>query len=170
MPQWMLDLIAGWPMIGANIPTFAVIVVLIIGVVWAAMSWAYGRIIAHQSAEIKMLERQKAEAAAIPLPGALKERASLRLHIYGDNRLPDRISADNVWRWFYIHEVMVVLNQDGSRNAEILTATLFISFDAPVSVGTLTIRSDKPLARYEVKEFNNRFAIGLSCRKKPSKH
>lgn len=66
MPQWMLDLIAGWPMIGANLPTFAVILVLISGVVWAAMSWAYGSIIRHQAAERKLLERQKSEVSAVP--------------------------------------------------------------------------------------------------------
>ena len=76
MPQWMLDLIAGWPMIMANIPTFIVIVILIAGLVWAAMSWAHGSIIRKQAAEIKLLERQKAEAAvAITKPNSLKEGA-----------------------------------------------------------------------------------------------
>jgi hypothetical protein len=159
MPQWMLDLIAGWPMIMANLPTFFVIVVLIIGVVWVALSWGYGRVIRHQAAEIKLLEREKSEATAVPMPGALAERAELRLHIYGDSRLPDRISGTNVWRWFYMHEVLVMLNQDGTKNSEILTSKLFISFDQPVSVGTMTVRSDKPISHYEVKEFNNRFAI-----------
>jgi hypothetical protein len=159
MPQWMQDLVAGWPMIMANLPTFFVIVVLIFGVVWAANSWSHGAVIKRQAAEIKLLERQKAEASAVPKLVALKERAELRLHIYGDNRLPDRLSADNIWRWFYMHEVLVILNQDGSKKSEILTAKLFISFDQPVSVGTLSIRSDKPLTEYEVKEFNNRFAI-----------
>src|SRR5947209_19720466 len=93
------------------------------------------------------------------LPGGLKERANLRLHVYGDTRLPDRLSADNIWRWFYMHEVLVMLNQDGTKKSEILTSKLFISFDQDLSVGTLTIRSDKPLAQCEVKEFNNRFAI-----------
>src|SRR3954452_7317189 len=100
-------------------------------------------------------------AARIPneSPAGLKERANLRLHLYSDTRLPDRLSADNIWRWFYMHEVLVILNQDGTKKSEIITSALFISFDQPVSVGTLTIRSDKPLAQYEVKEFNNRFAI-----------
>jgi hypothetical protein len=159
MPQWMLDLIAGWPMIWANLPTFIVIVVLIAGVVWAALSWSYGAIIRLQAAEIKLLERQKAEASAASTPGGLKERAELRIHIYDDNRLPERLSGDNIWRWYYMHEVLVMLDQDGSKRSEILTAKLFICFDQPVSVGTLTIKSDKPLSRYEVKEFNNRFAI-----------
>jgi hypothetical protein len=159
MPQWMQDLTAGWPMIKANLPTFIVIVVLIAGVVWAALSWSYGSIIRHQGAEIKLLERQKSEATAVPQQGVLKDKAELRLHVFGDNRLPDRLSADNIWRWFYMHNVLVMMNQDGTKNREILTSELFISFDQPVGVGTMMVRSDKPLSHYEVKEFNNRFAI-----------
>ena len=53
----------------------------------------------------------------------------------------------------------MMLKQDGTKDREILTSKLFISFDQPVAVGTLTVRADKPLMHYEVKEFNNRFAI-----------
>jgi hypothetical protein len=56
-------------------------------------------------------------------------------------------------------DVLVMLNPDGSKNREILTSKLFISFDPPVKVGTLRVKADKPLAHFEVKEFNNRFAI-----------
>lgn len=146
-------------MIRANLPTFAVIVVLIIGFVWAALSWSYGGIISNQASEIKLLERQKAEATAVPKPGSLVDRAHLKLHIYADTRLPDRLHAANIWRWYYMHEVLVMMNPDGSKNRELLTSKLFISFDQPVSVGTMTVRADKPLPNYEVKEFNNRFAI-----------
>ena len=119
----------------ANIPTFVVIVGLIVGVVWAALSWSYGSIISHQAAEIKLLERQKSEASAVPKSGALIERASLRVHVYGDARLPDRLSATNIWRWFYMHDVLVMMNQDGTKKREILTSKLFTSFDQPVGVG-----------------------------------
>jgi hypothetical protein len=159
MPDWMRDLTQGWPMIRANIPTFAVIVFLIAGVVWAALSWAYGSIINHQASEIKLLEREKAEVTATAKPGSLVDRAALRLHIYGDTRLPDRLASTNVWRWFYLNDVLVMMKQDGAKDQKIVTSKLFISFDQPVSVGTMTVRSDKPLSHYEVKEFNNRFAI-----------
>jgi hypothetical protein len=158
-PQWIQDLTQGWPMIRANIPTFIVIVALIAGVVWAALSWSYGSIVSHQAAEIRLLERQKAEATATAKPGPIVDRASLRLHVYGDTRLPDRLSATNVWRWFYLNDVLGMMKQDGTKDREIVTSKLFISFDQPVGVGTMTVRSDKPLSHYEVKEFNNRFAI-----------
>lgn len=159
MPQWMQDLTQGWPMIRANIPTFMVIVVLLAGIIWAVLSWSYGSVISHQAAEIKLLERQKAEASAVPRPTTLAERASLRLHLYTDMRTPDRLSASNIWRWFYLKDVIVAHKPDGSKDREIITSKLFISFDQPIAVGTLSIRSDKPLPPHEVKEFNNRFAI-----------
>jgi hypothetical protein len=93
------------------------------------MSWGYGAIINHQAAEIKLLERQKAEATAAPKSGPLAERASLRLHVYGDSRTPDRISASNIWRWFYLADVLVMMKQDGTKDREITTSKLFISFD-----------------------------------------
>jgi hypothetical protein len=105
------------------------------------------------------LTGQKAEATATAKPGPMVDRASLRLHVYGDTRLPDRLSATNVWRWFYLNDVLVMMKQDGTKDREIVTSKLFISFDQPVGVGTMTVRSDKPLSHYEVKEFNNRFAI-----------
>jgi hypothetical protein len=36
---------------------------------------------------------------------------------------------------------------------------LFVTFDNPVRVGTLEVSADFKLPAYEVKEFNNRFAI-----------
>jgi hypothetical protein len=59
MPQWMQDLFAGWPMIRANLPTFFVIVVLIIGAVWWLMDWRYGGIITNRDSEISLLKGQR---------------------------------------------------------------------------------------------------------------
>ena len=50
----------GWPMIMANVPTFLVIVALIIGVVWAAFKWAYGAVLASKNGQIELLDRQLA--------------------------------------------------------------------------------------------------------------
>src|SRR5260370_11798455 len=111
MPQWVQDLTAGWPMILANLPTFIGIVVLITGLIWAVLAWAYGRIISHQAAEIKLLERQKSEASAVPKSGALVERASLRMHVYGDSRLPDKLSATTIWPCFSMNHPLVIINQ-----------------------------------------------------------
>jgi hypothetical protein len=65
MPQWLQNFIAGWPMIAANLPTFAAIVVIIIGAVWAAFSWSYGQVIRHKDGEIRVLERQISANSAL---------------------------------------------------------------------------------------------------------
>ena len=61
MPQWLQELIAGWPMIMANIPTFVVIVALLAGVLWAAFKWAYGNVIASKDSQIELQDRQLAD-------------------------------------------------------------------------------------------------------------
>lgn len=159
MPEWMKEIVAGWPMIRANIPTFIVILVLITGCVWAAMNWGYGSLISNKDAEIKILERKVGQAATLPAPVKLSESAELRIHVYGDHRVPDRIGASNIWRWYFLQDFVQFLNQDGSKHSEQMSAKLFISFDNPVLVGTLTVKADKALPVHEVKEFNNRFAI-----------
>jgi hypothetical protein len=60
-PQWMQDLIAGWPMIRANLPTFFVILFLMIGALWIAFNWSYGGVLASKNAQIELLDRQVAQ-------------------------------------------------------------------------------------------------------------
>jgi hypothetical protein len=74
MPQWMQDLIAGWPMIRANLPTFFIIVVLIIGAVWWIMSWRYGDLLASKNGQIELQDRQLADYRE-KLKGASPEQA-----------------------------------------------------------------------------------------------
>jgi hypothetical protein len=39
--------------------------------------------------------------------------ASLRLHIYGDHRTPERISSENIFRWFYLQTNIEGIGQSG---------------------------------------------------------
>ena len=49
---------------------------------------------------------------------------------------------------------------EASTTTNRVTSNLFINFDRPVNVGTLSVNSpDMALPMHEVKEFNNRFAI-----------
>lgn len=58
MPEWLQELISGWPMIKANIPIFIVILALMIGVIWGVMNWTYGAIIASKSSQIELLQQR----------------------------------------------------------------------------------------------------------------
>ena len=85
--------------------------------------------------------------------------ASLRLHIFGDHRTPDRLEAENIFRWFYLQSVVNSIDANGATPIATF-CTLFITFDPDVVISTLSVRSpDMPLPIYAVNEFNQRFAI-----------
>ncbi len=87
------------------------------------------------------------------------DTALLRLHIYNDNRIPDRLSTENIFRWYYLSNIIALKGTDGNQQ-EIVFPTLFITFDPDVRVTTLRVGSpDMQLPRHEVKAFNQRFAI-----------
>lgn len=85
MPQWMQDLISGWPMIRANLPTFFVILVLMIGTVWFILNYLYGErianrdgIISNKDSEITLLKSQRDDYKE-KLGGATPEQAKARI-------------------------------------------------------------------------------------------
>lgn len=85
--------------------------------------------------------------------------AHLKLHIYNDTRTPNRLSAQNIFRWYYLQHC-VEINQLNDAQVKIINLTLFIAFEPDVVISTLQINSpDILLPPHEVKEFNQRFAI-----------
>lgn len=61
MPQWMQDLFTGWPMIRSNLPTFFVILALIITTVWVVVNFSYSGVLASKNAQIELQDRQIAD-------------------------------------------------------------------------------------------------------------
>jgi len=87
------------------------------------------------------------------------DNALLRLHIYPDHRTPDKIAAQNIFRWYFLKTIISMHAPDGAQ-FEPVTVTLFVAFDPEVRITTLRINSpDIQLPPHEVKEFNQRFAI-----------
>ena len=89
----------------------------------------------------------------------VRPTASLRLHMFGDHRAPNRLGQENIFRWYYLQmAVEGVAPQGPQRKATF--ATLFVTFEEDVVIHTINVRSpDMQLPRYEVKEFNQRYAI-----------
>lgn len=89
------------------------------------------------------------------------DTAELQIHVYADTRMPTRLSHSNIWRWYFMKQVLVQLNRDtGAEDRRNITSTLFLTFDAPVNMGTLEVSSpDMQLPMHEVKDFNSRSAI-----------
>ena len=109
----------------------------------------------------KEVKRDAIEKSDLTESTALADTEILHLHLYGDERVPTLISSNNVWRWYYLRNIIKGVTKKGKLPETIGTITiLFISFDRPVKVTTLEVRSsDTRLPTHEVKEFNNRFAI-----------
>jgi hypothetical protein len=78
MPQWMQDLTAGWPMIRANLPTFCLVLALIIGSVWIVVSWSYSGLLASKNGQIELQDRQLADYRD-KLKGATPEQAKAKI-------------------------------------------------------------------------------------------
>jgi hypothetical protein len=78
MPQWMQDLSAGWPMIRANLPTFFVILVLMIGAVWIVVNWSYSSVLASKNGQIELQDRQLSDYRD-KLKGATPEQAKEKI-------------------------------------------------------------------------------------------
>ena len=87
------------------------------------------------------------------------DKALLRLHVYGDNRFPDRLAAENIFRWYYLGLMITAAAPDGTTQ-KMIFPTFFVSFEPDVKITTLQVRSpDMTLPPHEVKEFNQRYAI-----------
>ena len=86
--------------------------------------------------------------------------AMLRLHVYSDQRVPEVLQSENVFRWYYLRQVIATIAQDGTQTAVFPTTTVFISFEPEVEVSMFRVRSPNlVLPAHEVKDFNQRFAI-----------
>jgi hypothetical protein len=85
MPQWLQDLTAGWPMIRANLPTFAVILLLMFAAVWWFVNYVHGGsisnrdgIISNKDSEIALLRSQRDEYKN-KLSGATPDEAKAKI-------------------------------------------------------------------------------------------
>ena len=92
-------------------------------------------------------------------PKPLAKTAMLRLHSYGDHRAPDHLAGENLFRWYLLKNEVNIMDSTGQQNV-VTTSILFLTFEPDVIPSTLYVRSpDMALPRYEVKDFNQRFAI-----------
>ena len=104
----------------------------------------------------------------------LATHAELRLWCQGTAHPPTQLSQTNIWRWFMMTAVAQVMPPGSgppgftsgpigagmSAGAVILNHTLYLTFDRPMSVGTMVITSpDMTVPLHEVKDFSSRSAV-----------
>ena len=80
--RWFVAITTGygpdWPMIRANLPTFAVILVLMIGAIWVVINWSYSGVLASKTGQIELQDRQLSDYRE-KLKGASPEQAKARI-------------------------------------------------------------------------------------------
>ena len=104
------------------------------------------------------------------IPISLKpvDSAFLRLHIYDDNQTPDKLADKNIFRWYFLTNMVLLHKETGGQN-KVISQILFLTFEPEVHISSIKVRSpDIKLPIHEVKEFNQKFAIIAFNNKIPS--
>jgi hypothetical protein len=82
----------------------------------------------------------------------------LRFNLAGQS-VPDVLSYRNTWRWYILHSTARFVTPQGVT-AEAKSALLVLTFEPDVAITTIRCNSpDSVIPKYEVKEFNQRFAV-----------
>jgi hypothetical protein len=71
---------------------------------------------------------------------------------------PDRVSYSNIWRYFILHQTAAFITPQGTVQGT--TAVIFLTFEPYVKITNIRCTSpDAAVPQYEVKQFNQRFAV-----------
>jgi hypothetical protein len=122
---------------------------------WAAYSGVVvGSILLGASAAL-LIAHGNSKDARKPVKSAL-----LRLHVYADQRVPEVLLAENIFRWYHLRQGIVTIAPETREQTNFLMSTLFVTFEPEVIISSLRVRSPNiTLPAHEVKEFNQRYAI-----------
>jgi hypothetical protein len=97
------------------------------------------------------------------------QEAHLRLLVYDEECSPTRISEKNIWRWFWLRDILTAVAPDVTMSSTATITILCISFQTQMITSSVEIQSpDFTLPRYEVKAFYPRFAIVVFDGKMPA--
>ena len=122
---------------------------------WAAYAGVLGGVfLLGMSAALLLAHRGQCKTTK-PVKTAL-----LRLHIHADQRMPELLQSENVFRWFFLRQAIATTTPDGAHSTVFPITTVFVTFEPEVVISTFRVRSPNlQLPSHEVKEFNQRFAI-----------
>ena len=130
-------------------------IVTAIAPIWAAMAGAPGYLIFTVA-----LVALASALVIIPHLAAIlrgtNNTAFMRLHIYPDERHPDELHTENIFRFYQLRNVIPAeggLSRGGST-------TMFVTFENDVKITSIEVSSpDMLLPVHEVKEYTQRYAI-----------
>lgn len=84
----------------------------------------------------------------------------LRLQFNGNGAFPLMVEEQNIWRWYSLADVHVIIRPETTPERRTVSWKLFITFDAPVAYKQITVsagHSDIPTV--EVKDWSPRHAV-----------
>ena len=87
------------------------------------------------------------------------DRSELRLVIDSEKQIPTTAFYMNVSKWCMLGQDFTRIDKEADRDHGRGPVCLFILFDQPTKDEVLNVTSDSVLPRYDIKEFNDRFAI-----------
>ena len=87
------------------------------------------------------------------------DRSELRLVVDNEKRAPTSIFYMNVSKWCLLGQNFIRIDKEPDRDQDRGPVCLFILFDQPTKDELLSVTSDSVLPHYDIKEFNDRFAI-----------
>jgi hypothetical protein len=121
--------------------------------IWAAMAGAPGYLIFTVA-----LVALASALVIIPHLSAIllgtNNTAFMRLHIYPDERHPDKLHTENIFRFYQLRNVP----EGGLAGGG--STTMFVTFENDVKITSIEVSSpDMLLPVHEVKEYTQRYAI-----------
>jgi len=87
------------------------------------------------------------------------DRSELRLVIANEKQAPTTVFYMNVSKWCLLGQNFTRIDKEPNGDGDHGPVCLFILFDQPTKDEVLNVTSDSVLPRYDIKEFNDRFAI-----------
>ena len=180
--QWLWEkFVEQWAAVKAAPLPFGIALILssiLVGIgIFRVVAWINREKTETQEKRISFLterleEQRKATQFAVDKVASTNEvaqEAHLRLLVYNDERTPTRISEKNIWRWFWLRDILTMVATDGTMSSTATITILFLSFETPMITSSVEIQSpDFTLPRYEVKAFYPRFAIVVFDGKMPA--
>jgi hypothetical protein len=87
------------------------------------------------------------------------DRSELRLVIDNEKQAPTTVFYMNISKWCLLGQNFTRIDKEAYSDHDLGPVCLFILFDQPTKDELLNVTSDSRLPRYDIKEFNDRFAI-----------
>ena len=93
---------------------------------------------------------------------SITTEANLILYFYEDSRQPEvKGNSNNIWRWYYLQNVVNYVDKRTEEVMTITTSSLFITFDKPLDkLGNVKLNPiGFHLPKYEIKDFSDRSLV-----------